>query len=355
MLAFSGGLASTAAIPWLRERYGVDVVAVTLDLGQGRELDGIRERALAAGAIRAHVLDYASALVGEVVWPLVQAGVEPLPTSQALAAPLIAQALVEVARLERASGVAHAARGAAARQLDTLVRSLDGQARLLQTGELHEAGPDALARYLEARGIPSPRQDEAILTSTTTWGRTIRGHALEDDWLPVPDQVSAAMRPALEGPDDPASLEITFEHGIPVAVNGVDMPLAGLVESVATIAGAHGVGLTEIWVDDGEGKPHREVRVSAGTVLLQAHRALESLTLDARHQAFRPQLAAQYAALQADGGWFSPFRRSLDAYRLDTQARVNGTVRLSLLKGHCRVVGQRTAQYDRKPIVAPVD
>ena len=126
MLAFSGGLASTAAIPWLRERYGVEVVAVTLDLGQGRELEGIRERALAAGAIRAHVLDYASALVGEVVWPLVQAGVEPLPTAQTLAAPLIARALVEIARVERASGVAHAARGAAARaqQLELLDEAL---------------------------------------------------------------------------------------------------------------------------------------------------------------------------------------------------------------------------------------
>ena len=120
----------------------------------GKALEKQKQSALAAGAIRAHVLDYASALVGEVVWPLVQAGVEPLPTAQTLAAPLIARALVEIARVERASGVAHAARGAAARQLDALLRSLDGQAGLLQTGELHQAGPDALARYLEARGIP---------------------------------------------------------------------------------------------------------------------------------------------------------------------------------------------------------
>lgn len=336
MLAFSGGLLSTAAIPWLSERAGVDVVTVTLDLGQGRELEGIRERALAAGAIRAHVLDRVGAFVADAVWPLVQAGVEPLPPAQMLPAPLIARALVDVARLEGASGLAHGARGSAARQLDTLWQSLGTEARLLETAGLHEAGPGALVRYLEERAIPLPRRSEAILTSTTIWGRTVRGHALGDDWLPVPDDVSAA------------SIEITFERGVPVAVNGIDMPLVELVESVATIAGAHGVGLSEVWVDDGEGKQRREVREwPAGTVLLEAHRALESRTLDARHHAFRPQLAAQYLALQADGGWFSPFRRSLDAYRLDAQAQVNGTVRLSLHKGHCRVAGLKTPQYDR--------
>jgi argininosuccinate synthase len=352
VLAFSGGLSSTAAIPWISERYGVEVVTVTLDVGQGRELDGIREQAIAAGAIRAHVLDRAAALVADAAWPLVQAGLDPVPTAQTLTAPLIAQALVEVARLERASGLAHGGRGGAARQLDGLVRSLESGIRLLPAAAPDGSGLAAVVRYLEERGIPSPGRSDRLVTTTTIWGRTVHGRALEDSWVDVPDDVSTAVRPAAEGPDHPASIEIRFECGIPVAVNGVTMPLVELVESVATIAGAHGVGLSELWVDHGEDGQRREVRESpAATVLAQAYRALESLTLDARHQAFRPQLAAQYSALLTGGGWFSPFRRSLDAYRLDAQARINGTVRLSLFKGSSRVVGQRTTQYDR-PTVA---
>lgn len=343
VLAYSGGPSSTAVLEWLVERSGAEVVTVTLDLGQGREIDAVREQARAMGAVRAHVFDRAGALVSDVIWPLMQVGVDPVQPAEMLAAPLIARALMEVARLEQASAVAHGARGGDARRMDMLLGSLAGDGEPLD--EPRDPGVLRLpAAVVEEAGY----RGEGIRVATTIWGRTLAGGMLRNGWLPVPDHLFAAIRPAARCPDDPASLEITFERGIPVAVNGVDMPLVELVGSVATIAGAHGVGRREVWVErTGTGR-EREVHESpAATVLAEAHRALASLVLDERYHAFCPQIAAQYLALAFDGAWFSPFRRSLDASRLDAEARVNGTVRLSLFKGGCQVVGQRVPQYDR--------
>jgi argininosuccinate synthase len=355
VLAWSGGLASTAAIPWLIDRHRADVVAVALDLGQGTALDGVRERALDAGAIRCHVLDHAAALVRDVAWPVARAGVDRDPGGAVLASPLIARALVDVARLERATTVAHGCRDeCAARRLSQLVRTLD---RTLDVAAPALAlGPDrpALGAYLESRGmLAAGAGDTTLLVDQTLWGRVVTGAALADPWEAVPESLFTLTRASHQGPDAPATLDVAFDRGVPVQVNGVEMPLPELVDVVATIAGAHGVGRLDRMAADTP--PRREMHESpAAVVLRQAHRDLEGATLSADQEAFRPTIAGEYAALLADGRWYSPLRSALDAYVDAVQSSVSGTVRMRLYKGDCRVVARRAARYHPAPADAGV-
>ncbi len=344
VLAYSGGLVSSSAIPWLIERRGVDVVAVTLDVGQGRQIEGVRERALAAGAIRAHVLDRSHAFVADMAWPVVQAGIDPEPSDVLLAAPLVAQALVEIARLERATLVAHGARGEVGRALDALIRAVDPRVDVVSP-EI-PLDRDEIVAWLDARGLSAPGGDAALVAEATIWGTSVRGPALADAWHEAPDAAFTSARPAAECPDTPAHLEITFDRGVPLEVNGVAMPLTELVDSVATIAGAHGVGRDDVVGARGADRT-REVRdAPAAAVLRQAHRALAAAVLSGEEMAFRAQAAGQYLSLLRGGRWLSGFREDLDAYRDRVQARLTGTVRLRLFKGHSQVVGRRVAQYD---------
>lgn len=350
VFAYSGGASSSEALARHAGREGAEVVAVVVDIGQGRELEGIRERALAAGAIRCHVLDLEAAFAKELVWPAVCAGADPDLPHATVAAPLFAQALLELARVERAAEVAHGARGPAARQLEASLRSLDPAVRVHPGDGDVRVNRSAVIDDLEARGRSGA--DAPLRVERSLWGRRVTGTSLSDPWVEPPNGVFSLTRAPEACPDQRAGLEIAFERGTPVAVNGVSLPLVELLRSLDTIAGVHGVGRFDLAALDDDGRLCREAREApALTTLRLAHRALERLATTHEEAAMRRQAGDQYTALLRAGLWHAPGRRALDASIEAVQSRVSGVVRLTLFKGHARVVGRRAEGYDR-PAVA---
>ena len=294
VLAYSGGLETSIAIPWLGEQHRADVIAVTMDLGQGKEvLEEIRDRALASGALRAHVVDARDAFVRDYLVRGLKAGVLRQGASMAsLACPLIAQKLVEIASIEQTSVVAHGDRAGAAAALDRTLRALDPTLTVLApAGEWGMTSAEQLD-YAHQRLLTRP----AGLTG------------------------GPAAKPAGGLPEEPACVEVSIERGVPVAINGVVMTLIDLIGSLDIIAGAHGVA------------------PSALVVLYTAHDALEKAAIASDAETFAAQVAEQYVRILRDGSWFAPMRAALDAYTDAMQQQVGGVVRLRLFKGECTVV-----------------
>jgi len=296
VLAYSGGLETSIAIPWLGEQHRADVIAVTMDLGQGKEvLEEIRDRALASGALRAHVVDVRDAFVRDYLVRGLKAGVlwrQGASMASALAYPLIAQKLIEIASIEQTSVVAHGDRAGGAAALDRTLRALDPTLTVLApAGEWGMTSAEQLD-YAQQRHLTRP----AGLTG------------------------GPAAKPAGGLPEEPACVEVSIERGVPVAINGVVMTLIDLIGSLEIIAAAHGVA------------------PSALVVLYTAHDALERAAIASDAETFAAQVAEQYVRILRDGSWFAPMRAALDAYTDAMQQQVGGVVRLKLFKGECTVV-----------------
>jgi len=355
VLAYSGGLDTSVAVPWLAETYDAEVVCVTLDLGQGKELDSVRERALAAGAVRAHVLDVREEFASQYVLPALQAGAiyeGSYPLATALGRPLIARKLVEIARIEGAASIAHGCTGKGNDQvrLDVSARALEPGIRVIAPArEWDMTRPDEI-EYARRRGIPVPvTVASPYSTDANLWGRSIECGVLEDPWVEPPDDVYTLTKDPSECPDEPAYVELTFEQGVPAAVNGVSMPFTEVIASVATIAGAHGVGRIDMVENRLVGIKSREIyEAPAAVVLHAAHRELENFVSPRDLARIKQELGLKYADLVYNGLWFSPVREAIDAFVATVQKRVTGTIRLKLCKGTCRVVGRQSpfALYD---------
>lgn len=356
VLAYSGGLDTSVAVPWLAEHRHAEVITVTLDLGQGSELTDIRERALALGAVRAHVFDVREEFASEHVLPALQAGAvyeHRYPLASALARPLVAKYLVRVAEMEGADAVAHGGTGKGNDRvrIEVAVRSLGGEMEVLApAGEWGMNRRETLA-FAQARGIPVPPAAERLYNvDANLWGRAIACGVLEDDWAEPPEDAFTLTRSPLACPDIPASVEIRFERGVPVAVNGVTLPLLELIASVETIAGTHGVGRIDMIENRVVGIKSRDVyEAPAAVVLHAAHAELQSVVVERDFERLLHQVAIAYADLVYDGRWFSPMREALGALVAKVQERVTGTVRLKLCKGSCAVVGRASpfSLYDR--------
>ena len=349
VLAYSGGLDSTVAIPWLVEHHGAEVVTVTLDVGQGRELEHVRERALAAGAIRAHVMEAREDFVRRHILPALQAGAlyeRRYPLATALTRPLIASTLIEIATLEGAAAVAHACSGKGNDQvrLDVALRALAPDLPVVGVARSWGMTRAGALAYAEARGLSVPTGfDTPYTTDTNLWGRSIQYGALEDGWREPPADIYTLSREPEVCAGEAAAIEIEFERGVPVAVNGVAMPLVELVDAVGTIAGDHGVGRIDMIENRVLGYKAREVyEAPAAVVLHDAHRELEALVLPRDLVRLKQELGDTYADLVYEGLWFSPIREALDAFVAKTQERVTGGIRLKLYRGDCRVVGRRS-------------
>ena len=355
VLAYSGGLDTSVAIPWLAEKYGAEVVAVTMDLGQGRELDDIRERALALGAVRAHVLDVRDEFAREFILPALQAGAiyeDRYPLATALGRPLIAQHLVRIAELENATAIAHGCTGKGNDQvrLDVSARALNPRISVIAPArEWGMTRPDEI-EYARERGIPVPATVQSpYSTDANLWGRSIECGVLEDPWREPPEEIYTLTKSPAECPDEAAYLEIDFEAGVPVKVNGVPMPLVELVGSVETIAGAHGVGRVDMVENRLVGIKSREIyEAPAAQVLHAAHKELEKLVISRDLERIKHDMARLYADLVYNGLWFTPTREAIDAFTASIQERVTGVIRVKLFKGNCTVVGRRSpfALYD---------
>jgi argininosuccinate synthase len=356
VLAYSGGLDTSVAIPWLGETFGAEVIAVTLDLGHGRELMDVRERALAAGALRAHVIDVRDEFARDYILPALQAGSlyeDRYPMATALGRPLLAKRLVEVARMESATAIAHGCLGKGNDQvrLDVSARSIDPSMTIIAPARMWGMSRSEEIEYARSRGIQIP----VTITSpysidSNLWGRSIECGTLEDPWLEPPEEIYSLTRAPQDTPDEPAYLEIDFQAGVPVRTNGVEMPLLELIESLETIAGAHGVGRIDMVENRLIGIKSREVyEAPAAVVLHTAHKELETMVIARDLQRIKHGLARTYADLVYNGLWFSQARHAIDAFVGSIQPRVTGTVRLKLFKGDCRVVGRKSpySLYDR--------
>ena len=349
VLAYSGGLDTSIAVAWLAEKYAAEVIAVTLDLGQGRELTDVRERALAVGAVRAHVLDVREEFARDYILPALQAGAlyeDRYPLATALGRPLIARKLVDVARMDGATIVAHGCNGKANDELrlELGVRALDPSLTVLAPARSWGMSRAEELEYAKARRIPIPSTiDSPYTVDTNLWGRSIERGVLEDPWQESPEDIYALTRSPQTCPNEPAYVEVEFERGVPVRANGIEMPLIELIESVETIAGAHGVARIDMVENAASGVKSREIyEAPAAVVLHTAHSELEKLVIPRDLERLAHDMGRAYADLAYNGRWFSPTREAIDAFMATIQPRVTGAVRLKLFKGDCRVVGRRS-------------
>ena len=349
ILAYSGGLDTSVAIRWLKETYGLDAITLTIDVGNERDIPAIAARALKIGAAKALTVDARREFLEYFVWPPLQAnavyeGAYPLAT--ALARPLIAKLLVDTARQEGAVAVAHGCTGKGNDQVrfDVSINTLAPDLKIIAPVREWSMTRDAEIEYAAAHGIPvaattaSPYSVDANL-----WGRSVECGILEDPWAEPPADVwewTAAPEGAAE---DAAELTVTFERGVPVALDGEALDAVTLVQRLNTLAGAHGVGRIDHVENRLVGIKSREVyEAPAAAVLLAAHQALEGLTLSRDQARVKELFAGEYARLIYNGQWYSALHADLMAFVRSTQRFVSGEVRVKLHQGTCRVVGRRS-------------
>jgi argininosuccinate synthase len=353
VLAYSGSLDTSVAIPWLKEHHQTEIVAVTMDLGQGRELEAVRDRALALGALRAHVLDLRDAFVRDFVLPALKADAlydDRSPMTAALGRPLIARKLVEIAEIEHAQIVAHGGGGTGRRvAFDVLIRALNPKMKVITPARDWGMSRPEVIEYARRRGIPlPPAVDSPYRSESNLWGRSIECSAIEDE---PPEEIYTLTKSARECPDEPAYVEIAFERGVPAAINSVAMPMIELIACLGTIASAHGVGRIDVVEHRVGSSKLREVGEAPAAVLLHAaHRELRKVSAPRELERFSRTVSAEYADLIYGGLWFSPLRAALDAFVESVQERVTGVVRLKLFKGAYSIVA-RTATPTSAPTI----
>ena len=356
VLAYSGGLDTSVAVAWLKEQYGVEVVTLTVDLGGGSLKEGIERRAMSAGASRAYVVDARETFVSQYVWRALQAnamyqGAYPLAT--ALARPLLAQLLVEVAQKEGADAVAHGCTGKGNDQVrfDVAVHALDPGLEVIAPmrvgmGLTREQTID----FANARGIEVPVTKAAPWSiDVNLWGRSCETGPLEDPWATPPEDAYAWTVNAAAAPDA-VEIVIAFEGGIPVSVDGEDLAGAAIVERLHQLGAAHGVGRIDHVEDRLVGIKSREIyEAPAAVVLHTAHHALEGLVLSKEQLRFNRFVADELSQIIYDGLWFSALSRDLRTYALSSQRVVSGEVRMRLDHGRAYVVGRRSplSLYDK--------
>ena len=355
VLAYSGGLDTSVAVTWLAEKYDAEIVTVTMDLGQGKELDDVRERALGVGAIRAHVIDVREEFARDYILPSLQAGAiyeNKYPLATALGRPLIAKKLVEIAKIEEASIIAHGCTGKGNDQvrIDVSARALNPDIRVVAPArEWGMTRPDEI-EYAKTKNIQIPTSVEnPYSTDTNLWGRSIECGVLEDPWTEPPEEIYALTKSPIKSPDVPAYVEIEFEQGVPIKVNDVAMPLTELINSLDTIAGTHGIGRIDMVENRLVGIKSREIyEAPAATLLHAAHRELEALVLTKDLERLKHDLGRTYADLVYNGLWFTPARDAIDAFVTKVQEQVSGKTRVKIYKGDCQVVGRSSpnALYD---------
>ena len=331
VLAYSGSLDGSAAIAWLRERYQAEVVAVTVDFGQGRELESIRDRALTLGAQRAHVLDARDEFAQDFVIPALRADAlrdGGVPFALELGRPLIAQKLVEIARIERTGHVAHTGEaGTRSSRLDTLLGAIAPDLQVVAPARewtLRGAELEAFARSHGVRRVPG----DMVRAESNLWGRSFRfSEHVESPIVP---------RSTDECPTEPATVEILFSQGVPTALNGVALPLVELIGSLGTLASTHGVGYVR--------GASQVCDAPAAVVLHGAHRELTHAAVAPDVEQFSLSVTASYIDMLEHARWFSPLRDALDGYIAVAQTPVSGRVRLRLLKGTASTVATELTQ-----------
>jgi argininosuccinate synthase len=355
VLAYSGGLDTSVAIRWLKEERGYDVIALTVDVGQERDITQVQKRAEATGATKALVSDGRDLFVRYFVFPALAAGalyqgVYPLAT--ALARPLIAKVMVDVAREEGASAVAHGSTGKGNDQVrfDVSVQALAPDLKIVAPVREWTLTREEEIAYAQQHNIPVPVTKESPYSiDENLWGRSIECGVLEDPWQEPPEEVFIWTRSVSQAPDKPRYVEIGFERGIPVALDGEEVDGVTLIQRLHELAGEHGIGRIDHVEDRLVGIKSREIyEAPAAVTLLRAHEALEQMTLSKAQRSLKARLASEYADLIYNGLWFTAHHQDLASYVQSTQRYVTGTVRMRLHKGQATPVGRRSPKslYD---------
>ncbi|MGD0483726.1 MAG: argininosuccinate synthase [Gemmatimonadales bacterium] len=351
VLAYSGGLDTSAIVPWLREHYQATVICVAADVGQGAgELQGIKQKARNSGAEACYVEDVRERFVREFIWPTLKANAIYARTyllGTSMARPLIAERQVALARRVGATALAHGCTGKGNDQVRfelTYAAFAPDLAIIAPWREWELKGREDLIAYLKARNIPTTATAEKPFSrDRNLWHISHEGGSLEDPWLAPPADLYMLTKDPVDAPDRPAEVTIGFEAGEPVSLDGAPLGPVELIEALNVLAGEHGVGRADIVEDRLVGmKSHGVYETPAGTVLFQAHRELEQLVLDRRTLALADDLGRRYADLVYDGRWWTPEREALDALVNEAQRRVTGTVRMTLYKGGVRVAGRQS-------------
>jgi argininosuccinate synthase len=349
VLAYSGGLDTSVAIRWLQEKHNLEVIAVTVDVGNERDFSSVQQKALDAGATKALVQDAKKAFVHNFIFPALKAdalyeGHYPLAT--ALSRPLIAQILVDVARAEKATAVAHGCTGKGNDQvrIEVSVNALAPDLKVIAPAREWDMTREESISYAQRFNIPVPTTvDSPYSTDENLWGRSIECGVLEDPWVEPPEDVFTLTKSPAQASDKPSYVEIGFEQGGPVTIDGQKMDSVGLIQRLTELAGGHGVGRVDHLENRLVGIKSREIyEAPAATVLLQAHQALEAITLSKEQLRFKQKVAIEYADLIYNGLWFSSLHHDLAAYVKSSQRCVSGAVRLKLFKGNSTVVGRKS-------------
>jgi argininosuccinate synthase len=352
VLAYSGGLDTSVILHWLRETYGCEVVAFAANLGQEEELKGLREKGLKSGASKVYVEDLREEFVRDFIFPMLRAnavyeGGYLMGTS--IARPLIAKRQVEIAEAEGANAVSHGATGKGNDQVrfEITYLALNPRMQIIAPWKIWDfRSRSDLIQYAKKHGIPvSVTHKKPYSSDRNLLHISFEGGILEDPWMEPPEDMFILSRSPEKAPDKPVYVEIDFQEGNPVAVNGRQMSPAQLLGVLNHLGGENGIGRVDIVENRYVGMKSRGVyETPGGTILHAAHRAVESITMDREVMHLRDSLIPRYAEMVYYGYWFSPERNVLQKMVDESQHSVNGTARLKLYKGHCMVTGRKSAE-----------
>ena len=363
VLAYSGGLDTSVILGWLREEYGAEVVAYCADVGQGEELDPVREKAVAAGACDVFIEDLTEEFVADYVFPMLRANAsyeDGYLLGTSIARPIIAKRHAEIARETGAQAVSHGATGKGNDQVrfELTFAALAPELEIIAPWrDWAFEGREDLIQYAEERSIPIPvSREKPYSCDRNLLHLSFEGGVLEDPWQEPYEDMFILTRNPEEAPDQPDYVEIDFESGDAVAVNGERLAPAALLRRLNDLGGAHGVGRIDIVENRYVGMKSRGVyETPGGTILVAAHKAVESLTLDREAMHVRDSLIPRYARMIYDGYWFAPEREMLQAAIDESQKPVNGKARMKLYKGHVSTVGRKADRSLYDPDIASFD
>ncbi|MBQ7476690.1 MAG: argininosuccinate synthase [Selenomonadaceae bacterium] len=349
VLAYSGGLDTSVIIPWLKENYGCEVIAVCADVGQGDELNVVREKALKSGASKVFIEDLTKDFIENYIFPTLKAGAvyeEKYLLGTSFARPIIAKALVKIAKQEGAEAVAHGATGKGNDQVrfELTVKALAPELKIIAPWREWELDSrESEIEYAKAHDIPIATENKKYSMDRNIWHLSHEGSDLEDPFNAPNNSMFLISVAPEDAPDKPEEISVDFEAGIPVAINGVKKNSVELVTELNEIGARNGIGIVDICENRLVGMKSRGVYENpAGSILYYAHRELEYLCLDRATFHFKQHVAIKYGELVYDGMWFCPLREALAAFVDETQKTVSGTVRLKLYKGNIISAGSKS-------------
>ncbi|MHC1589458.1 MAG: argininosuccinate synthase [Candidatus Hecatellaceae archaeon] len=352
VFAYSGGLDTSVMIRWLIEKYDVDVVTVTVDVGQQEDLKAIEEKALKVGASRHYSIDARKEFAEKFLWASVKANAlyqGKYPLSTALSRPLIASKLVEVARKEKAEAIAHGCTGRGNDQVrfEVSLKALAPEMKIIAPVREWNLSREMEIAYAREKGIPIPVKDKPYSIDQNLWGRSVECGPLDDPAVEPPEDAFEWTVQPEKAPDTPQYITLGFDNGVPVALNGREMEAVKLIEELNSLAGRHGVGRIDHVEDRTVGLKTREVyECPAALTLIEAHRDLEKLTLTRSELTFKHLVDLEWTWLVYSGLWVDPLRRELEAFIEESQKGVTGEVKIKLFKGSLSVVGRKALTRD---------